>query len=213
MHVARGAFAVGAVAVAAISVALVAPPHDATSAPSADAASRLFDRKFVCPVTVRAGIAVLEVRARAGVRQSGARSWSQLPAFQFYSGSGNTTEWSLVGASAGVVDAHTFFVDDKCRTTSRSAPLNRSGLDVAAVVGFDEEAFECNVGKRVLLHVRAAFRSPATLSRRLGVLTTNVAVKQASVSVRTLRGQPIAFSSVSESGRVRLGTAAGCFPD
>jgi hypothetical protein len=184
-----------------------------TAARSATVATRVFDQRLVCPVTVRAGIPVLEVTARAGVRQAGARSWSQFPGFHLYSGHGNSGQWTLVGASAGVTAAHTFYFDDGCKTTSRPVPLTQSGLDVAALVGFGEEAFECNVGKRVLLHVRAVFRSPATLRRRSSVLTTSVAVEEASLLVRTLRGKPIAFASASESGRVRLGTAASCFPD
>jgi hypothetical protein len=71
------------------------------------------------------------------------------------------------------------------------------------------DELECDVPRRVLLRIRAVLASRASLRGR-EFESVHVPVREAKLAVRTVSGKPLAFATVSESGKATLFTARGC---
>jgi hypothetical protein len=173
-------------------------------------AARIVDERLLCTVSIRGGVPLVLVDAAAGPRNPTTAEHARLAV---YSGFGNSSEYAFTWASAGVRGRNTFVVGPKCRGTRRAVGLNASGLKVRRL-SQDGVEFRCFAPRRVLVRVRAVFRTPTRLVRGFGgARVTGAAVREASVSVRTESGKPMVFASINEAGQARLGTSGDCFPD
>jgi hypothetical protein len=174
---------------------------DATSGP--DSGARVIDRTLLCSIAMRGGIRKLEIRALAATA-------TESPNFNA------TTNWSpdasLVSASSEVLSLN----PTRCTQASARVPLTTETLEGGSA-GLSEREFECETPSRVLVRVRAVFRSPATFetTRHFGypVLSASGEMTEASMAIRTQAGKPLAFASVHESGSARVFGGRGCAED
>jgi hypothetical protein len=173
----------------------------ATTGPGSGA--RVIDRTLLCSIAMRGGIRKLEIQA------SGATS-TGIPSF------GAMTNWtpdaSLVSASTEILSLN----PTRCTQAKARVPLAITRLEGGSADSSGRE-FECETPSRVLVRVRAVFRSPATLEtvRPFGypVLTASGEMKEAALAIRTQSGKPLGFAAVHESGKARLFAAASCVED
>jgi hypothetical protein len=184
------------------------------------APSRIIDRSLVCDVTERAGVRVLELAAQSGgfqeqhpVRLEKLRtapaSVSLSTGFGFAS---EKTE--LVSAAAGQGDAGSVSIGRSCTSVTRKLPLTSRGLKGGAASRM-EARYECVTPARIVVRVRAVFGAPRSLRRdpRSGSLSAEGTVKASYVAARTLRGRPLIFASMQQSGKTRLFMMASCVKD
>ena len=68
-------------------------------------------------------------------------------------------------------------------------------------------------GRRIVVRLRAVVESRASLKSFRGFVRTTIAVKTASLAVRTESGRALAYAEVSDSGKSLLYTAPSCSPD
>jgi hypothetical protein len=208
------------VGVALVVLSALALERPASAEP---AASRIIDRTLSCSVALRAGVRKLEVQANAGLRLLEDRS-----KWKYLAGAGvGDSEASLGYVSAGNPKApengFTFPPErlgiserPKCRAAAR-IPFSRAGLaGGSASQLFDR--YDCFPGGRVLVRIRAVFRSPTSLRRKryqggTFQLVAAGTVAKGQVAVRTLAGKPLAYAEVFESGTARLFTASSCVED
>jgi hypothetical protein len=99
-----------------------------------------------------------------------------------------------------------------CTPSTAKVPLSSAGLQANAPGPLGRE-FDCEAPRRVLVRVRAVFRSPAPLYQDRFFLKTRRPVRDGYLAVRTQAGAPLVFQTVSESGRSRLFTARSCVED
>jgi hypothetical protein len=213
------------------SVAAAAPQPASTSTPSAPA---VVDRTVSCAPVLLGGVRQVDTLARAGSGRSGS-SWDK-PALASVrtsiSGAAATAvDDNLVWVAAGLPSASATVVSTLvgftfpfrswgtvavnrtvCRTSPKRIPLTRKGLTGGAVGVFDDQ-WDCAVGRRVLVRVRAVVESRARLRTFRGFLRTNVPVRSAKLVVATSAGRTLSYAEVFESGKSLLYTAPGCFPD
>lgn len=191
------------------------------------AASRVIDRTFVCGVKVRAGARILTARAWSGFRDPAQPSrWLFLPFVQVADVDFRAfaSTWAGAPAPPGRYGerpiSHWLLADPApCNPTTMSVRMSASGLDggVASQLQYSDE-YGCSAPERVLVRVRAVFRSPVTLAvRRLGTSryfasSAGVPVESATTVVATPKGQRLVYASVAEAGRATLFTARGCAP-
>jgi hypothetical protein len=193
----------------------------AGTAKSGTSASRTVDRTFLC----RLSLPNVDLQASAGIRYADNRSrWKKLA-----SAYASTNQGSLAWIRAGAplppptelgATPDTVLIDiDQCLAWKASVPLTPRGLSGGAADQFGDP-FECIAPKRLLVRVRATFRSPAVLRSRSGSfggvrwksLTANVPLREAQLGVGTLAGKRIAYAEVFESGKSRIFTAPACTP-
>jgi hypothetical protein len=173
----------------------------AASGPGSGAA--VIDRTLLCSIAMRGGIRLLELNAAAQTPQGAAYF-------------GLTTNWS---PDAGLVSATTESLSlnpTRCTRSRARVALTTSKLEGGSA-GPSEREFDCETPSRVLVRVRAVFRSAARLetARDFGYpqLRAGGQVKEASLAIRTQGGRPLAFASIHESGQARAFAASSCFSE
>jgi hypothetical protein len=212
-----------AVAISAV-VALAAAAAGSSARAEVDAGVVL-DRTYTCAVFFRGGVYLLDTHAHAGTKRGGA--WARLPYAGVRSGvfggaagnllawitSGKPTKSTVVDQDYDTFDVATFGTvgvrRESCRQASGSVPLSASGLPGGAVPPLGSE-FECYAPKQVVVRVRAVLASPGTLKQGEDFQTAHVPVREAKLTVRTLKGKPLVYADVQEGGKARLFTANGC---
>lgn len=173
----------------------------AATGPGSGAA--VIDRTLLCSIAMRGGIRLLELNAAA-----------RTPTGAAYFGL--TTNWS---PDAGLVSATTESLSlnpTRCTPSRVRVALTTQNMEGGSVAA-SEQQFECETPSRVLVRLRAVFRSRAVLEthRDFGYpeLRAGGQVKEAALAIRTRGGRPLAFASVHESGRTRLFGGRGCVED
>jgi hypothetical protein len=190
-------------------------------------ATFVLDRTYACAIPLHGGIYQLETRAHPGARAGG--SWTKLAyaglrAGVFSGGTGNLLAWvssgkptrtTTVDQEFWTFDVRTFGtvgVSGKaCNPTRAPVALTAANLRGGAATPLGEE-LECDVPRRVLVRIRATLTSRAVL-RGTQFESVHVPVREAKLAVRTASGRPLAFATVSESGKATLFTAKGCRPE
>lgn len=191
--------------VASLAVAAERVIGDGERTTSVVVASRIVDRTVLCEVGSQGGVYVATLRAASAIRATGKVANVALRTRL-------VPNWRLVYIGATEV-----LLSPACRRSTARVALTSRGLSGGVADRFGDES-DCWTPRRVLIRVRAVFRSPVTL--RLGSpyrfpeLFARGKVKEASLAMRTPAGKPLAFATVSETGRARLFTARqDCFPD
>lgn len=207
-----------------LSASLVAAACAVTAGASLSASSRVIDRTLTCAVFPQGGVRVIDVRARSGLRLYDDRSkWKFLASTGISDFRGG---FVYVGAGNPVADPEPGFpaqpqrlsiVAGRTCTAAPRIPLSAAGLTGGPASQL-EDRYECRPGRRVLIRVRAVFRSATSLrlKRYRGGDVHHVAsgtVVEAKVAVRSLTGKPLAYAQIFESGKARLFTARGCVED
>jgi hypothetical protein len=169
--------------------------------------SRVIDRTLLCSTRMQGGIQMVTVHA-SPMRQRPVQDEAS-----FYVSSGYVG--GLVGASTNSLTIY----PDACKETAARVPLEAGKLP-SRPPGPDGRTFKCEVPLRVLVRVRAVFREATSLERNPppapgydARLAARGEVSLASLAVRTTGGRPLAFATVSGSGRARLFVSRGCFED
>jgi hypothetical protein len=177
-------------------------------------AVRAVDRSYLCSVGLTGGIRQLAVNAQSGVRDpSDVRKWAALAHASITLGP--DTSLGVQGGSpkspGGVPQPESTFWANTgtCRRTSARILLSSAGLDGWRVNQFLER-YRCEIGRRVLVRIRAEFSRPAVVRTRSGVLGSFAPVRAGSLVVRTEAGKPLAYADVNESGRTRLHLVPRC---
>jgi hypothetical protein len=214
-----------------------APRLPATSGTESADAARVVDRTLVCATGVSAGVRVLELGARAGVRERGASSWRWPAHAWLYNRSG--IRYGIVGVAApvshhgssptdpvngtsppwptrpdpGIGNLLTTLWTDavRCRPTVARVPLAATGLQGGAADAFADQ-YDCAIPKRILVRVRAVFLTSTRLrlNRRFGFHTTNDVVQEGALAARTTGGKPLAYAEVRANGKARVFAAPSC---
>lgn len=199
-------------AAASLVAALLASP----GVGAGTAKSRVIDLTIRCPVSLMAGIRELHVNAQAGVRDQGDPSkWFALPEVSLYSGPLPSVSLGVRGGrpeQSTTQDSRRFTLwmnDDACRPASTTVALSPKGLPGGAASQLLQR-FECVVPRRILIRVRANFRSPTSLQR--GGFTATP-LKSGYLAVRSEAGKPLVYAEVFESGKARLFLAGNCVRD
>jgi hypothetical protein len=180
------------------------PSADAQTAPS-----RVIDRTLRCTIFVTAGVRQIELSANSAAPQYGPAA-----AAESY-GLPNTVYGGLAAVSSGGLTHNS----SRCTPVRARVPLTPAGLEGGRASPFEDE-FDCAASRHVLVRVRAVFREPASLrldwtdsTRRHKHMTARGSVRTGAFAVRTETGRPIAYADILASGRARLFTGRGCFPD
>jgi hypothetical protein len=191
------------------------------------ASAQVIDRTLSCSVKNRE----VEVRAHAGFRDDGI--WQNL-AFAivrtgFVTSRAAVLDDALAWVSAGRT-AHETNLENEgtalsaqyygtlaenrgaCRPVTRRVPLTTKGLR-GGPVGALAEQFDCAAPRRVLVRLRAVRQRPAPFFRDRHFLKTRGDLAAGFLAVRTQSGRPLAFATVSESGKARLFTARSCIEE
>ncbi|MBA3401684.1 MAG: hypothetical protein H0U05_06810 [Actinobacteria bacterium] len=201
-----------------------APGRAVGTGGSQSAPSRVIDRTLSCAVFPQGGVEAVDVSARSGLRLYTDRSRWKYPAS---AGVGDFAG-TFVSVSAGnpVADPEPGFpasphrlsiVAGRTCTVAPRIPLSTAGL-AGGPASQLEDRYDCLPGRRVLVRVRAVFRSATSLRlkryRRGDVYhVANGTVAEGKVAVRSLTGRPLAYVQIFESGKARLFTARGCVED
>jgi hypothetical protein len=155
---------------------------------------------------MRGGIRMITVSASNATRQGPRQDEAS-----FSVGSGDAG--GLVGASASSLTIQ----PKNCKETAARIPLAANKLPSRPPAP-DWRTFKCEVPPRVLVRVRAVFREATSLERHPppapgydAWLEARGEVSLASLAARTLGGRPLAFATVSASGRTQLHVARSCF--
>jgi hypothetical protein len=195
------------------AVALASEPSDR------EQRSRVIDRTARCSVPLRAGLRLVMVSGQSGVRdQEDPSKWFALASIGLSVQGG-----SLVLTQAGTPRTEradrvpqfneSFWLNTQlCRPTTGRVAFSPRRLGGGRLNQF-AESYDCTMPKRILLRVRAEFRSPVTLRSRSGLLITAEPLKMGQVAVQTERGKPLLYGDVLESGRARLFVAGNCVRD
>jgi hypothetical protein len=192
--------------------------------------AKVIDRTVVCSTGVSAGIRVLEVGARTGVREAGNPShWLQPAHAWVYNRKG--VRYGVAGVAApnaspghtappwptlpdpgiGHLRTTTWLDAVRCKPTVARIPLSSSGLTGGPADPFDDE-FECAAPRRILVRARVVFRRSTSLrlNGRFGFHTTGEDVVEGSLAVRTEGGKPLAYADVVANGKARVFAAKDC---
>jgi len=185
--------------------------------------TRVIDRTYLCTTGVQAGNRELDVQVTAGFRETPSK-WKYRPhAFVSTPGfnNGGAEQGSIAGVTAGFPPADEFDRDTtlwigagRCSTTRVRIPLSGRGLS-GGPAGALGERFECIPTRRILVRVRAVFRSPTSLRLHRGFnqLLARGEISEASLAVRTESGKPLVFAQVFASGKAGLLTGEQCIDD
>jgi hypothetical protein len=160
------------------------------------AAGTVVDRTISCSTAVRGGIRTFSIRAEA-------------------QGTGLTVQ-SPVTRLAAVFPSLVELNPRQCTRTPAPVRLSAGKLK-PRTTGPSGRAFDCAAPRRILIRVRAMFHVPTAFESGspwgYRALIAEGEVREAAVAIRTQGGRPLAFATVSESGRVRLFTARRCLED
>jgi hypothetical protein len=92
--------------------------------------------------------------------------------------------------------------------------LTTRGLPYGGAASQFGDVYECQVGRTILIRIRAELLRPSTLKREEpGTLITRTSVLRATLAARTETGKQLALATVSETGRARLQVEPNCLPD
>lgn len=215
----------------ALVVVVLAAPLSAGARPATTTAT-VIDRTFLCSISPRSGIRSLGVSARSGFRNPESPSTWRWLALAQIEGTDFRNLFLLAAGAPHRPDDRSpattrwLTIDPQVCVASRaSVPLSPKGLsggEASQLRGTNyvgSDAYRCNVPSKVLVRVRAVFRTPTTLTRQrlYGdlALTTGTAVvaREAAFALRTQGGKAVAFADVRESGQGRLFAGAGCLSD
>ena len=184
----------------------------------------VLDRTYSCSIVLHGGLYQLENRAHPGARTG--TSWTKLAYAGLRTGvfsgaTGNLLAWVSAGKpmKTTTVDQEFWTFDVKtfgtvgvrgelCNPTRSTVPLTAAGLRGGAAAPLGSE-LKCDVPRRVLVRVRAVFESRAIL-RGKEFESAHVPVREAKLAVRTVSGKPLAYATVSQTGKATLFTAKGC---
>lgn len=173
--------------------------------PASSSASRIIDRTLNCEIGIMGGIRLAELRVSSAVRQRKQPANVDLT-------TNIAPTWRLAYVGETAVE-----LSPACRPSTARVLLSARGLSGGIASPFVDN-FDCWMPRRVLIRVRAVFRSPVTL--RSGtpwgfpLRFARGEVTEGSLAIRTQAGKRLAFVTVSDSGRARVFTAAeDCFPD
>lgn len=209
-------------ALALVAVALAAP-LSAGARPAATSTT-VIDRTFSCSATPDT-VKKIQVSAVSGFRDPANRQRWKWPA-----AAAVTSHFrGVVGVIAGALPNSSWRAlsinPERCKATAGRVPLSASGLTggvasrLQGVNTVGSDAYECVVSSRLLVRVRAVFRAPVALrvQRFFGqpilMPTTAAAAQEGQFAVRTQAGKPLAYASVSETGKATLFTARSCVSD
>jgi hypothetical protein len=171
------------------------------------AGAHVIDRTLLCPTAMQGGVRLASIRASEGVQTGPAQ-----PGTSFDVTTNFVPDGRLLSATTNSLELNA----TRCTSTRARVQLTARGLD-GGRPGMSGQEFECETPRRVLVRVRAVFRSATGLepSRPWGypVLTSLGQLKKASVAMRTQAGKPLSFASIHESGRARLLSAPSCVED
>ena len=192
----------------------------------------VIDRTYSCATAFVGGVYQVESRAHSG-RRAGSQ-WAKLPYAVVASGGVAGTPGvdsapanSLAWITAGTPSLTTTIDDEwlvftvraggtlgvnraQCDPADARVPLSNTGLRGGSV-GLFNEAFDCDVPRRVFVRFRATVRTSVALRERAQLfLATNAPAREAKLAVRTPAGKLLVYADVSESGKARLFTAKGC---
>jgi hypothetical protein len=172
---------------------------------SSASGARIIDRTLLCSTAMRGGIRQISIQASAAARPApGGASFTVL------------TSWVPDGRLTSGSTAGLLLNPTRCTPTRANVPLAAAKLEGGSP-GTSGQEFDCETPRRVLLRVRAEFRVPTPLetSREWGYpeLVARGEVTKASLAIRTQAGKPLAFATVSASGKARLLTAPSCIED
>jgi hypothetical protein len=190
--------------------------------------SRVIDRTFLCTHTAYGGFPEIEARAHEGVRIG---RTTQLPYAVVAHGPYAAFAWVTAGTPSqdSVVEmdrirrkrppATAAVSSQACNASTARVPLSAAGLSRSGAGPFGDD-FDCRSGPRFRVRLRAVLTRPASLAARRSIspgslerrpfLMTNVPVREAELTVRTLANKPLVYAEVINSGTVRLFTANGC---
>jgi hypothetical protein len=186
--------------------------------------TRVLDRTYSCRVELGGGLYAVDVTAHAGARIG--KQWGKLPYVGVRTGNASISTGNLLGwVSAGRPTAATTMDLDfwsfgglgtvsvrrtLCRVTSERIPLAPVGLRGGGVSP-SGSSFTCEAPRRILLRVRAQLTA-AAVPRGPEFSSVHVPARSAQLAVRTANGRPLVYGDVQESGKARLFTAKGCWP-
>jgi hypothetical protein len=205
--------AVLALAVAGVVSAL---QPQARAEPSA---TLVVDRTLVCAMGITGGIRKIELVGQSGTRDFADPSTCKaLPRVELYNPYGGDLDLLAMISAGNPPPSGLSFVPNpaRCKATRTSVSLSARQLTPAAASPIGDE-YECRVPERVLLRIRGVFANPTTLrkiwitrERSYRMTVADGPIRESSLTVRTLDGRAVAKATVSESGKTRLFTAAGC---
>jgi hypothetical protein len=220
--------------VVAIGLALLLATSLQLSASAKPAAPRLFDQTLFCETALIGGVREMSARAHRGTLRDGSE-WHRPPFAGVASGKvgdidsilDNHLAWVIAGrpaADALVVElpyTTTGFPvsiwgtlawnTKRCRATAKRIPLVPRGLSGGAAGPFDDE-FDCSTPRRVVVRLQATLQAPTPVRRNRRFTRITASISEARIAVRTEAGRPIAYAEVLASGRARVFTGGGCFP-
>ena len=213
----------------------VSKMKDKTGTAGARAMLSVIDRTYTCATGLVGGVYQVESRAHSG-RRVGSQ-WAKLAYAVVASGGVARTPFvdsapanSLAWITAGTPSPTTTIDDEwlaftvrgggtmgvnraQCDPTAARVPLSNTALRGGPVGSFNE-AFDCNVPKRVYVRFRATVRTSVALRERAQLfLATNAPAREAKLAVRTPAGRQLMYADVVESGAARLFAARTCVPD
>lgn len=182
--------------------------------------TRVVDRTIVCTTGYHGGARVLYLRAQAAFGQGGTLDWL---AGVYVSTAGNPDPRhrnyrpSLAGVNAGwrpppPLKSGGLGLDNRlCTSSKETVPLSSRSL-VGGAASATGDDYVCVVPRRVLVRVRAVFRTPVALkpNNRRTFLSAEGRIEEGQVAISTLSGKPLIFGDVREGGRARLFTTGGC---
>lgn len=210
-----------------------AAPNDNAGAAGTGTTVSVIDRTYSCATMFVGGLYQVESRAHSG-RRAGSQ-WAKLPYAVVATGGVARTpdvdaapSSSLAWITAGTPSRATTIDDPdwlaftvhaggtlgvnraQCEPARARVALSTTGLRGGPVGAFNE-VFECGVPKRVFVRFRATVPSSAALRERAQLfLATSAPTREAKLAVRTPAGKLLVYADVSESGKARMFTAAGC---
>lgn len=197
------------------------------------AASRVFDRTYVCTNTVTNGVRRIHVEARRGFRERGAWRWHASAEIENLGGplvsqpsSGVSARNWRFGGATGLTPAQyeptgrvvkggvSYTTRRACVPSSKPLALAASGLD-GGQAGYFVDEYECDAPRRVLLRIRAVFVSATSFTtyRESGALRTQHAIahtRELRIAVRTESGKPFLYLEALASGSARIFTTGAC---
>jgi hypothetical protein len=180
-------------------------PWSAGTASPGGSGGHVIDGTYTCSVAIQGGIRQLVVGA------SGLVPTDVVPRRSI----GASSNWGEGPLAAATTDSMSLN-PARCTASKTRIPFIARGLEGGSV-GQEHRSFECETPARVRVRIRGVFAAPAAFAedRTSGYrqLLASGQVNEAALAVRTLRGKPVAFASLSESGGVRLFVARGCVDD
>lgn len=205
-----------------IAMLLAAGWLTAGRATTAPPASTVIDRTFVCAVAPHAGVRFFEVSAVRGFRDPDQPGQWKYTAAAGIENRDGTFASGLAGAPSPRLTRWLFVDPERCRTSRMRVELSPRALvggvasQLQGGTNAGSDSYRCTTPSRILLRVRAVFRTPTTFGaqrlyakRWLTTLTAAIA-KEVKLAARTESGKQLAYTEIFESGKARLFAAKTC---